>query len=88
MDTRDYLLAAFPQYTEEIVSQLQRNHDGTCRLIASIINHNSQLLNCNDMKTVADYVTQKTGSQSYWEDANTWIGYSEGVLYVVYDVHI
>lgn len=76
VDTRDYLRAAFPQYDDEIISELQQNHDATCRMIATIINNNPKLLNTNDMKTVAIYVAEKTETETHLEDAHTWIGYS------------
>jgi len=79
VDTRDYLKFAFPEYDDEIVSELQNNHAATCRMIATIINNNPNLLNKNDMKNVAIYVAEKTDSETHLEDANTWIGYSEGV---------
>ena len=78
-NTRQFLKDAFPQYTEEVVESLLLNHEATCRLIATLINCNTHFFSKKDMQTVANYVEKETGKQTFWDDAHSWIHYSERV---------
>jgi len=56
------------------------DHESTVRLLSILISRNLYLFNQRNLETVADYVADKTGEETYWDVPSTYLSYSPLVI--------